>query len=83
MPAHECLPLGSAEEEAVEDEVEHPPVLLRLGERGGERLPELALVGPADGFERPEGVEQLGRADRHPLAAKLVGQLEQARRESR
>ena len=33
--------LGGAEEEAVEDEVEDPPVLLGLGQRGGQALLEV------------------------------------------
>src|SRR3712207_6928235 len=33
--------------------------------------------GPAHGVERVGGVEELGRADRHPFAAQLVGELEQ------
>jgi hypothetical protein len=61
----ERLALDGAEEEAVEQHVEHVPVLLRLGERGGQRLAEVLLRGPAHRVERLERVEQLGRADRH------------------
>ena len=74
------LALDDPEEEAVEQHVEHVPVLLRLGERGGERLAEVLARGPAHRVERAEGVEQLGGADRHALATQLVGELEQARR---
>ena len=74
------LALHRAEEEAVEQHVEHVPVLLRLGERRGERLAEVLLRGPAHGVERLEGVEQLGGAHRHALGAQLVGELEQPRR---
>src|SRR5947209_15931935 len=37
-PPLDRLALHGAEEEAVEDDLEYPPVLLRLGERGRERL---------------------------------------------
>ena len=54
--------LGGAEEEALEDEVEDAPVLRGLGERRGQRLLEVGLLGPGDLLERVEGVEQLGGA---------------------
>ncbi len=77
------LALDGAEEEAVEHQLQHAPVLLRLGQRGGERLAEVVAVGPAHRLQRGEGVEQLGGAHRHPLLAQLVGELEQPRRHAR
>jgi hypothetical protein len=68
------LSLGGAEEEALEHQLEHAPVLGRLGQRGRHRLPEVALMGPADVLQRGEGVEQLGRAERHALIAQLLGE---------
>ena len=44
--------LGGAEEEALEHEVEHAPVLRRLGERRRQRLAERRLLGPAHLAER-------------------------------
>ena len=51
--------LHGAEEEAIEHELKHAPVLLALGERGGERLAEVLFGGPADLAQDFEGVEQL------------------------
>jgi len=51
--------LDRAEEEAVEHELEHAPVLLALGERRRERLAEVLLRRPADLAEHCERVEQL------------------------
>ncbi len=74
--------LDRAEEEAVEHELEHAPVLLALGERRGERLAEVLLRGPADLAEHLEGVEQLRGPDRDAFAAQLLAQLEDARRQA-
>ena len=74
------LALGGAEEEAVEHQLQHAPVLLALGQRGRQRLAELGAVGPAHRLERAEAVQQLGGAHGHALAAQLVGELQQARR---
>ena len=73
--------LGGAEEEALEDQLEDPAVLLTLGQRRGERLAEVLLRGPADLAEHREGVEQLGGANCHPLVAQLLGQLQDAGRQ--
>ena len=62
------LRLDRAEEEAVEHELEHAAVLLRLGERGRERLAEVLAVGPAHLSERAERVQDLGAAELHTLA---------------
>ena len=80
MPALERLGLGGAEEVAVEEQLEDAPVLLRLGERRGQRLAEVALVGPAHLVERGEGVEDLGGADGDALRAELLEEGEQAAR---
>jgi hypothetical protein len=74
------LTLDRAEEETLEQHVEHVAVLLGLGERGGKRLAEAGPRAPAHGVQRVKGVEQLRRAHRHALAAQLVGELEQPRR---
>ena len=71
------LGLGGAEEEAVEHELEHSAVVVRLGERGGQRLLEVALIGPVDVVQRLEGVEDLGGADRDALAAEVLGEGEE------
>src|SRR4051812_36437624 len=76
------LGLDGAEEEAVEDQLEDAAVLLRLGDRRGQRLLEVLLFGPGDEPKRLEGVEQLARAHLHALLAELVGEVEQARREA-
>ena len=47
QPSLHRLAFHRAEEEAVEDQLEHAPVLLRLGERRRERLAEILLLGPA------------------------------------
>ncbi len=75
-----CLALHRAEEEAVEHQLEHAAVLLRLGQRGRQRLEEVLAAGPAHGVQSGERVEQLGRAHRHALVSQLVGQLQQPRR---
>ena len=54
------LLLGGAEEEAVEDQLEHATVLLRLGQGGGQRLPYGLALRPGDLGQRVERVEQLG-----------------------
>ena len=77
------LALDGAEEEAVEDLVEQMLVVLRFRERRRERRAELPLGRPGDVLERLEGVEQLCGADRHALAAQLVGEVEHARVEAR
>ncbi len=70
--------LHRAEEEAVEDELEHAPVLLALGERRGERLAEVALGAPVDLAQYVERVDHLRGADRDPFAAQLLAELENA-----
>ena len=82
QPALDGLALDRAEEVAVEEDVEHAPVLLRLRERRRERRAEVLLGRPRHVLERGEGVEQLGRAHVHALASQLVGELEQPRREA-
>ena len=74
--------LDGAEEEAVEHELEHAAVLLALGERRRQRLPEVLLGGPADLAQDLEGVEHLRRAHRHAFAAQLLAQLQYARRQA-
>ncbi len=75
------LALDRAEEEAVEHQLEHAAILLGLGERGRQRLAEVLAIGPGHRLEGGERVQQLRGAHRHPLAAQLVGELEQPRRE--
>ncbi len=75
--AHRGL-LGGAEEEAVEDELEHAPVVGRLGQRRGERLAEHLRLGPADVLERGERVEQRARADRDALGAQLLAEAQES-----
>ena len=77
------LRLDGAEEEAVEDQLEHAPVLLGLGERRGERLAEVLALGPAHFAERVERVQQLGGADLHALVAELLAEAHELRREAR
>ncbi len=74
--------LDGAEEEALEDELEDAPVLLTLGERRGERLAEVGLLGPHDLAQHGERVEQLRGADRDAFAAQLLAELEHARRQA-
>ena len=74
------LALDGAEEEAVEQHVEHVAVLLRLRERRRERLAEVLPRAPAHRVERLEGVEQLGGPHGHALVPELVRELEQPRR---
>ena len=78
-PALERLGLGGAEEVAVEEQLEDPPVLLGLGDRRRERLPEVALVGPAHLVERRERVEDLRGPDRNALGAEVLAEGEQIR----
>jgi hypothetical protein len=75
------LGLGGAEEVAVEEQLEDAAVVLRLGDRRGQRLAEVVLRGPADLFERRECVEDLRGADRDSLAAQLLAEAEQLRRQ--
>jgi hypothetical protein len=42
------LGLGGAEEEAVEHQLEHAPVIAGLGQRSRQRLLEVPLLGPGD-----------------------------------
>ena len=71
--------LDGAEEEALEDQLEHAPVLLALGERRRERLAEVLLRGPADLAQHLEGVEHLRGPDRDAFAAQLFAELEDPR----
>src|SRR5439155_6903154 len=57
------LGLDGPEEEPVEDELEHPALLLGLDERRRERLAEVLAVGPAHLAECAKGIEDLGGAD--------------------
>ena len=77
------LGLGGAEEEALEEQLEDPAILLRLGDRRGQRLAEVVLGGPGNLLQRGEGVEDLRGADRHPLAAQFLAEAEQLRRQPR
>ena len=77
------LRLGGAEEPAVEEQLEEAAVLLRLGDRRRQRLAEVVLRGPGHLVERREGVEDLRGADRDPLAAQLLAEAEQLRRQPR
>ena len=70
------LALDGAEEEALEDEVEHAPVLGRLGDRRRERLAERGALGPADLAERREGVVELGGPDGDALGPQLLGEAQ-------
>jgi hypothetical protein len=79
-PACERLGLRGAEEVAVEEQLEDPPVLLRLRDRRGEGLAEVALIGPADLLERGEGIENLGGAHGNTLRAEVLEEGEQASR---
>ncbi len=76
-PPLERLRLGGAEEVAVEEQLEHAPVLLRLGDGRGQRLAEVARVAPGHLVERLEGVEDLRGADRDALGAQLLEEGEQ------
>ena len=69
--------LGGAEEVALEHDVEHAPVVRRLGERGGERLAERRRPAPVDLAERGERVVELRRADRHALGAQRLREPDQ------
>ena len=69
--------LDGAEEEAVEHELEHAPVLLALGQCGGQRLAEVLLLGPADLLQGQEGVEDLRGTDRDAFGAQILGEREQ------
>ena len=82
-PALDRLGLGGAEEAAVEEQLEEPPVLLRLGDRRRQRLAEVVARRPRHLLERGEGVEDLRGADRDPLAAQLLAEAEQLRRQPR
>ena len=82
-PVLDRLGLGGAEEVAVEEQLEDAAVVLGLGDRRGQRLAEVVLRGPADLFERREGVEDLRGADRDPLAAQFLAEAEQLRRQPR
>ncbi len=78
------LALHGAEEEAVEEHVEHVAVLLRLGQRGGERLAEVLLVGPAHARRSAWNASSSSEVPTAtPSLAQLVGELEQARGEAR
>ena len=82
-PAVERLGLGGAEEEAVEEELEDAAVLLGLGDRRGERLAEvvLAVQGTASSAANASRISE--RADRDPLAAQLLAEGDEPRREAR
>ena len=77
------LGLGGAEEPALEEQLEEPAVVLRLGDRRRQRLAEVVLRGPGDLFEGGEGVEDLRGADRDPFVAQLLAEAEQLRRQPR
>jgi len=76
------LRLGRAEEEALEHQLEHAAVLLRLGQGRRQRLADILALGPRHLLERREGVEQLGGPDRHALVAQLLGEAEQSGRQA-
>ena len=76
------LGLGGAEEVAVEQQLEDAAVVLGLGDRRRQRLAEVVVRGPVDLLQGGEGVEDLRGADRHPLAAQLVAEAEQLRRQT-
>ena len=76
-PGLERGALGRAEEVAIEHEVEHAPVVGRLGQRGRERLPERAGPRPLDLAERSERVIELRRAECDALGAQRVGEPDQ------
>ena len=75
--------LDRAEEEAVEHQLEHAPVLLALGQGRGERLAEVLLLGPAHLAQHRERVEQLRGPDRDAFAAQLLAELQHARGQAR
>ena len=77
-PPLQRLGLGGAEEVAVEEQLEDPPVLLRLGDRRRQRLAEVGGLGPRHAAERLEGVEQLRGPDAHALAAQLLAEGDDA-----
>ncbi len=73
-PLVQRLRLRGAEEEAVEEQLEYPAILLRLGQRRRHRLAEVGGLGPRHALERLEGIEDLRGADVQPLAAKLLAE---------
>ncbi len=79
--ARDRLQLGGAEEPAVEDQLEQPPVVLRLRQRRRQRLAEVLALGPGDDLERGEGVEDLRGPDRDALRAQLLDEGDQLRRD--
>ncbi len=82
-PALDRLRLGGAEEPALEQQLEQPPVLLGLGDRRRQRLAEVVARGPGHLLQRGEGVEDLRGADRDALAAQLLAEAEQLRGQAR
>src|SRR5215208_2758317 len=79
----ERLGLGRPEEEAIEEKLENPAVLLRLRHRGRERLAEVVLGRPGHVLQRGEGVQDLRRPDCDALAAQLLAERDKPRREPR
>ena len=82
QPLLEGLGLGCTEEEAVEQQLEDAAVLLRLGDRRGERLAEVGGVRPGHRAERLERVEHLRGADGDALVAKLLAEAGEPWREA-
>ena len=74
--------LGGAEEVAVEEQLEGAAVVLGLGDRRRQRLAEVGLLGPGDVLQRGERVEDLRGPDRDALAAQLLAEAEQLRRQA-
>jgi hypothetical protein len=69
--------LRRAEEVALEDELEDPPVLLGFCERRRERLAEVLGLGPGDLLEDGERVQQLGGAAADALGAQVLAELDE------
>src|SRR5262249_1146028 len=82
-PAGDRLGLRGAEEPALEQQLEEAAVLLGLGDGRAGGLAEVVMRGPGNVLERREGVEDLRRADRDPLAAQLLAEAEQLRGQAR
>ena len=81
-PCAHGLLLDGAEEEPLEHEVEHAPVVGRLGQRRRQRLAERRAVGPLHLVQRGERVEQLGRPDRDALGPQRLAEVDDPGRQA-
>ena len=71
-PALQRFGFGGAKEVALEDQLEDPPVLLRLGDRRRQRLAKVVAVGPRNRLEGGERVEELRGPDRYAFRTQLL-----------